>query len=69
VISDSTHKVEENFWLKDEVMYILETLSVNCLGKFATLNFKHDETLPDKVCGDIFKFRLALSSIAEFALK
>ena len=59
-MSDAVKNTEDNFLLKEEIMYCLEALSVNCLSKSATLNLKTAECLPEKIAGDLSKFRLAL---------
>lgn len=46
--------------MKEEIMYALDSLSVNCLSKASTLNLKTEDVLPDKVAGDLPRFRLVL---------
>lgn len=55
--------------VKDEIMYSLEILSVNCMSKKCTLNLKTDDVIPDVLAGDVSKFRLAIQSVTEFAMK
>lgn len=69
LISNSIHNKVENFMVKDEIMYSLEILSVNCMSKKSTLNLKTDDVIPDVLAGDVSKFRLAIQSVTEFAMK
>lgn len=68
-MSDVKKNAHESFLLREEVMYCLESLSVNCLSKSAFLNLKSADCLPEKISGDLTKFRLALQSVAEFAMR
>ena len=61
--------VEENFLLKDEIYFCLESLSLNCLSKSSTLNLNIKNSVPDKLSGNIFKFRLAMQCISEYVMK
>ena len=58
-LGDFSKQNEKNFFLKDEIMYSLEGLTVSCLNEKSTLNLTHS-TLPDILNGDITKFRLAI---------
>ena len=59
---------KDTFMLKDEINYCIEGLSVN-LGQNSSFKFTHDDRLPDLVICDLEKFRLALITVAEFAMK
>ena len=56
------------FVLEDEINNCIEGLSVN-LSQTNSFKYIHDERLPDMVDGDVEKFRLALVTVAEFAMK
>ncbi len=59
----------ENFLLKEEVMYALEALSVASLNKESMLSLKTEECLPEKVFGNLQKFKTAIQTVTEFAMK
>lgn len=54
--------------LADEIKNCIESLSVN-LSQQNSFKFIHDDRLPDMVVGDLEKFRLALVTVAEFAMR
>jgi hypothetical protein len=56
------------FVLQDEINNCIEGLSVN-LSQHNTFKYIHDDRLPDLVVSDVEKFRLALVTVAEFAMK
>jgi hypothetical protein len=58
---------EDNFLLKEEILHIVESLSV--LSQSATLRLDANKYLPEKLAGDVQKFRLALQTVVEFAIK
>jgi hypothetical protein len=66
---DNTVMVKEDFFIRDEIMQIVETLSIKCLTTEATLKLDARPCLPEKLCGDILKFRLVISSVVEFVTK
>lgn len=59
---------EEIFVLQDEINQCIEALSVN-LSSNSQFKYIHDDRLPDTVEGDIDKFRLALTTVAEFSMR
>ena len=59
---------KNSFILKDEINYCIEGLSVN-LNQNTSLRFIHDDRLPEIFNGDVEKFRLALITVTEFAMK
>ena len=67
-MADRRQSDESDFLLADEIRYCIEGFSC-ALDLKTTLNFTHDESLPQKVSGDLEKFRLVVSTMVEFALK
>jgi hypothetical protein len=59
--------VEENFLLKEEILQCVESLSAKCLGQNASIKLD-TKYLPEKLQGDVNKFRLALHCVVEFVL-
>jgi hypothetical protein len=51
---------EENFVLKDEILQVVESLTIKCLNQAATLKLDSNKYLPEKLEGDVHRFRLAL---------
>jgi hypothetical protein len=66
---DSGKNPEENFILKEEILQIVESLSVKCLSQTAQLKLDANKYLPEKLAGDVSRFRLAVQSIVEFSTK
>lgn len=60
---------EENFLLRDEVVQCVESLSLKCLSDGTTLKLDANKHLPEKLQGDVQRFRLALQAVAEFAMR
>jgi hypothetical protein len=58
---------EETFLLKEEVLQCIESLSAKCLSQTASIKLD-TKCLPERLQGDVQKFRLALHSVVEFAL-
>ena len=58
----------DNFFLSNEIRYCIEGFSC-ALDSKTSINFTHDEELPEKVSGDIEKFRLVVCTMVEFAIK
>ncbi len=50
-------------------MQCVESLSVKCLSQQTTLDLNANKHLPEKLQGDIGKFRLAFQAVSEFAMK
>eukprot|EP00347_Sterkiella_histriomuscorum_P018326 403345932 len=67
--SDAFSIQEENFLLKDEIMQCVESLSVKCLSPSCTLKLDPNRGLPEKLSGDLQRFRLALQAVSEFAMR
>lgn len=66
--NDLNKHQKENFLLKDEILHIVESLSVKSLSNDAMLRLD-SKSLPERLEGDIHKFRLALQSVIEFACR
>ena len=60
---------DENFLLKDEIMQCVESLSVKCLSPATTLKLDANKNLPEKLAGDLSKFRLVIQSVSEFVMR
>jgi hypothetical protein len=60
-------RVDETFLLKEEILQCIESLSAKCLSQQAQIKLD-TKCLPERLAGDLFKFRLALHSAVEFAL-
>jgi hypothetical protein len=60
---------DENFLLRDEIMQCVESLSVKCLNHSATLKLDANKSLPEKLSGDLQKFRLVLQAVSEFSMR
>ena len=50
-------------------MQCVESLSVKCLSHSTTLDLNANKHLPEKLQGDIHKFRLAFQAVSEFSMK
>jgi hypothetical protein len=61
-------RTKTTFDLEDEINNCIEGLSVN-LTQNNTFKYIHDERLPDMVNAEVEKFRLALVTVSEFAMK
>lgn len=59
LVSDTVRSDTKDFLLVDEINYCLEGLSVN-LNTMTSINLQISNVLPEKVCGDLEKFRLIL---------
>lgn len=59
---------DDDFLLKDEVENCVELLSFS-LNASSSLNLQISNRVPEKVTGDIKKFRLLFITVVEFALK
>lgn len=68
-MTSSESNPDENFLLKDEILQCVESLSVKCLSQQTTLKLDANKYLPEKLAGDVTKFRLALQSVVEFTTK
>lgn len=66
---DTSARQKEDFFIRDEIMQIVESLSVKCLNPEATFRLDARSCLPEKLSGDTQNFRLSIQSIVEFVLK
>ena len=57
-----------DFLFSGEINYCIDGISVN-LNEQTQIKYVHDESIPDEVKGDKETFRLALLTLAEFAIK
>ena len=53
--------------MKEEILQCVESLSAKCLGQNASIKLD-TKYLPERLQGDINKFRLALHCMVEFSL-
>ncbi|CDW71528.1 multi-sensor hybrid histidine kinase [Stylonychia lemnae] len=67
--SENYKNLDENFLLRDEIMQCVESLSVKCLNASTTLKLDASKNLPEKLKGDVQRFRLALQSVSEFSMR
>jgi len=67
-VTDTSPFKNEEFVLADEVKYIVQGFSLS-MNPRVTLRIEYEQNLPQRVSGNLEKFRLAMMIALDFAIK